>query len=92
MVYQGFLLGTFLNGATAFSFDSILQTTDDVSSEVLLLLRYLQLAESMRVSPCSFGATPLSAQTCPSSRQTRRVTTLPSWSDTVVEEHLDVLL
>lgn len=31
-VYQGFLLGMFLNGVAAFGFDSILQTAADVSS------------------------------------------------------------
>lgn len=30
-IYQGFLLGMFLNGIAAFGFDSILQTADDVS-------------------------------------------------------------
>ena len=32
-----------------------------------ILVRYLQLADSMPVSLCSFGAMPLTAQTCPSS-------------------------
>jgi hypothetical protein len=30
-IYQGLLLGLFLNGTAAFGFDSILQTADDVS-------------------------------------------------------------
>jgi hypothetical protein len=34
-IYQGFLLGMFLNGAAAFGFDSILQTSADVRSIVL---------------------------------------------------------
>ena len=38
-IYQGFLLGMFLNGVAAFGFDSILQTADDVSSGVPFLLR-----------------------------------------------------
>ena len=31
-IYQGFLLGLFLNGVAAFGFDSILQTVEDVSN------------------------------------------------------------
>jgi hypothetical protein len=34
-IYQGFLLGMFLNGAAAFGFDSILQTSADVRSVLL---------------------------------------------------------
>lgn len=34
-IYQGFLLGMFLNGAAAFGFDSILQTSADVRSVIL---------------------------------------------------------
>ena len=34
-IYQGFLLGMFLNGVAAFGFDSILQTPADVSDRIL---------------------------------------------------------
>lgn len=36
-VYQGFLLGLFLNGVAAFGFDSILQTAEDVRRVLFLL-------------------------------------------------------
>lgn len=36
-VYQGFLLGMFLNGAAAFGLDSILQTPAEVLSRFLLV-------------------------------------------------------
>ena len=35
-IYQGFLLGMFLNGVAAFGYDSILQTPDDVGAKTLL--------------------------------------------------------
>ena len=35
-IYQGFLLGMFLNGVAAFGFDSILQTAQDVSYRLLI--------------------------------------------------------
>ncbi len=34
-IYQGFLLGMFLNGVAAFGFDSILQTAADVSHQIV---------------------------------------------------------
>lgn len=35
-VYQGFLLGLFLNGAAAYGFDSILQTTDELRDDATI--------------------------------------------------------
>lgn len=37
-IYQGFLLGTFLNGAAAFGFDSILQTAAEVCRVLLTII------------------------------------------------------
>lgn len=45
-VYQGFLLGMFLNGAAAFGLDSILQTPAEVLSR-FLLVRYIYITDMM---------------------------------------------
>ncbi len=49
-VYQGLLLGLFLNGVAAFGFDSILQTAADVSWFFSLLLNVILIISCMLVT------------------------------------------
>lgn len=55
-IYQGFLLGLFLNGVAAFGFDSILQTAADVSSRLEIFCRYMR--QLLTCCVCWMGTAP----------------------------------
>lgn len=78
-IYQGFLLGMFLNGVAAFGFDSILQTPADVSAPGYLALTAVA---DLRSRTGSCGAMPRLARTCRLSPRTRPTSTLRHRSST----------